>query len=114
MRRRWLPWLVLLLGLIAVIWTRRRDLIALVDTVPRVASVPRLTGGSTGHGENAGLPSMVPSDQGSCPESHPVKANPSSRIYHLPHHRMYQRLTNAVCYIDEQTAEAEGYRASKQ
>jgi hypothetical protein len=57
---------------------------------------------------------MVRGENGTCPVTHPVKANPTSRIYHLPHNRMYQRLANAVCYVDEQTAEAEGYRASKQ
>jgi hypothetical protein len=114
MRPRWLPWLVLVAGLAIVVWTRRHALTALVDSETRVVTAPRLTGVLARPDSKAAPTPMVPGDNGACPASHPVKANPSSRIYHLPHHRMYHRLTNAVCYVDEQTAEAEGYRVSKQ
>lgn len=113
MRPRWLPWLVLLFGLATIVWTRRHALIALVDPETRVVTAPRLSGILARPDRKAAVPPMVPSDNGSCPDSHPVKANPTSRIYHLPHHRMYKRLTNAVCYVDEQTAGAEGFRVSK-
>lgn len=114
MRPRWLPWLVLLAGLATLVWTQRRALSALLDPEPRPTTTARLTAKQPRPLNDPAPPAMVPSDNGSCPATHPVKANPTSRIYHLPHHRMYQRLKHAVCYIDQQTAEAEGYRASKQ
>lgn len=118
MRSRRFLWLLLVVGLASVLWTRRRALISLVDSRPQAVNVAQtiddasLSSSSTR--PSPPLPLMVPSDGGICPETHPIKANPISHIYHLPHHRMYQRLTKVVCYTDEQAAQAEGYRASKQ
>ncbi len=55
----------------------------------------------------------VETDDGSCPESHPVKGNVSSGIYHVPGGRFYQRTKAERCYCDTAAAEADGLRASK-
>ena len=115
MRPRWLPWILLALGVTIVAWSRRRTLAALVaPETPSIATVQALEPPRFEDDGSSTLPPMVPSDLGICPQTHLVKANPTSRIYHLPHHRMYARLTNAVCYVDTEAAEREGYRASKQ
>ena len=47
---------------------------------------------------------------GVCPQSHPVKAKLSSRIFHLPGDRNYNRTHADRCYPDEQSAVADGLR----
>jgi hypothetical protein len=55
----------------------------------------------------------VPSADGSCPLSHPVKVSGSSAIYHLPGGAHYARTRAERCYVDAAAAEADGYRAAK-
>ena len=55
----------------------------------------------------------VPAEAGSCPLSHPVKANANSMIYHEPGGRFYDRTRAERCYADAVAAEADGYRAAK-
>ncbi len=55
----------------------------------------------------------LPADGGSCPLSHPVKANSNSMIYHEPGGRFYDRTRAERCYADAVAAEADGYRAAK-
>ena len=70
---------------------------------PSLASVP-------GNGATAAW--IVPVD-GQCPESHPVKANANSGIYHLPGGRSYVTTRAERCYCDTASAEADGFRAAK-
>lgn len=50
---------------------------------------------------------------GRCPESHPVKGNASSRIYHRPGGFYYERTRPERCYCDEAAAQADGMRPAK-
>ena len=52
---------------------------------------------------------MAASD-GVCPQSHPVKAKLSSKIFHLPGSRNYSRTQADRCYPDEASAQADGLR----
>jgi hypothetical protein len=60
-----------------------------------------------------GALAWVEPDGGSCPLSHPIKANGNSRIYHEPGGQFYERTKAERCYIDAAAAEADGYRAAK-
>jgi hypothetical protein len=55
----------------------------------------------------------VPPVDGACPDGYPIKAKQSSRIYHVPGGRFYDRTTPDRCYADPAAADADGYRASK-
>ena len=55
----------------------------------------------------------VESVDGTCPLSHPIKANDNSGIYHLPGGRFYDRTGAERCYARADDAEADGYRAAK-
>jgi hypothetical protein len=48
-----------------------------------------------------------------CPTSHPVKANESSGIYHLPGGLSYDRVVPERCYRTPAEAESDGFRAAK-
>ena len=50
---------------------------------------------------------------GSCPETHPVKAKLASGIYHVPGGANYSRTKADRCYVDEAAAAADGLRPSK-
>ena len=52
-------------------------------------------------------------DDGSVPESHSIKANDSSKIFHVPGGRFYDRAKPERCYATAAAAEADGYRPSK-
>jgi hypothetical protein len=54
-----------------------------------------------------------PDGQGRCPDSHPVKGNRASRIFHVPGGRYYDSTHAERCFCDAEAAEADGYRASK-
>lgn len=56
---------------------------------------------------------VAPLDDGSCPLSHPIKANDNSQIFHEPGGRFYERTRAERCYADAASAEADGYRAAK-
>ena len=57
-------------------------------------------------------PSVDPVD-GACPTTHPVKANSSSGIYHVPGGRFYDRTKPERCYSTPDAAAADGYRPAK-
>ncbi len=56
---------------------------------------------------------VAPLPDGSCPASHPVKANDNSGIFHEPGGRFYARTRAERCYVDAAAAAADGYRPAK-
>jgi hypothetical protein len=50
---------------------------------------------------------------GECPSGYPIKANDSSRIFHVPGGRSYDRTVPERCYATAEDATADGYRAAK-
>ena len=54
-----------------------------------------------------------PDDDGSCPVSHPIKANDNSGIFHVPDGRFYDRTKAERCYQSAEAALADGYRQAK-
>lgn len=52
-------------------------------------------------------------DDGTCPESHPVKVNEKSGIFHVPGGRFYDRTNADRCYATAEAALADGYRQAK-
>ena len=56
---------------------------------------------------------IQPLDDGSCPISHPVKANDNSGIFHVPDGRFYERTHAERCYTTPEAAAADGYRRAK-
>jgi hypothetical protein len=74
---------------------------ALVDA-PEARSADRSAGGWSD-----------PLEDGTCPISHPVKANDNSGIFHVPEGRFYGRTKPERCYSDAEAAIADGYRQAK-
>ena len=58
-------------------------------------------------------PWVEPREDGTCPETHPIKAKMTSGIYHVPGGFNYPRTKPDRCYIDAAAAEADGLRLSK-
>ena len=56
---------------------------------------------------------VAPEPDGSCPISHPVKVKLRSGIYHVPGGLVYDRTNADRCYADTDSAESDGYRASR-
>jgi len=52
----------------------------------------------------------VAANDGVCPQTHPVKAKLSSKIFHTPSARNYSRTKADRCYPDEASAQADGLR----
>lgn len=48
-----------------------------------------------------------------CPDSHPVKANDNSGIYHMPGQQHYGKTNARHCYASASAAQAGGYRAAR-
>ena len=61
----------------------------------------------------APLVAWVEPSGGVCPESHPVKAKLSSRLYHLPGMFAYPRTKPDRCYRDAEAAEGDGLTRAK-
>jgi hypothetical protein len=55
----------------------------------------------------------VAANDGVCPQSHPVKAKLSSKIFHTPSGRNYSRTKADRCYPDEASAQADGLRPAQ-
>lgn len=55
----------------------------------------------------------VTANEGVCPQSHPVKAKLSSKIFHTPASRNYSRTKADRCYPDEASAQADGLRPAQ-
>ena len=85
------------------------------STIARSAAAPsNQTGSSTIQPMAASSGDWVPPlDDGSCPLSHPVKANDNSGIFHVPEGRFYARTKAERCYVDASAAAADGYRQAK-
>jgi hypothetical protein len=64
-------------------------------------------------GEPPGERIWVPANDGVCPQSHPVKAKLSSKIFHTPASRNYSRTKADRCYPDETSAQADGLRPAQ-
>lgn len=58
-------------------------------------------------------PSGVEPVDGACPPGYPIKAKSSSKIFHVPGGRSYDRTVPDRCYATEADAEADGYRKAK-
>ncbi|MGH9125202.1 MAG: hypothetical protein ACRDZ8_10820 [Acidimicrobiales bacterium] len=56
---------------------------------------------------------LPPSEDGSAPATHPIKAKASSHIYHLPGMVNYGRTHPDRCYATEEAAQADGYTKAK-
>lgn len=56
---------------------------------------------------------VEPNADGSCPSTHPIKANDNSGIFHVPGGRFYDRTKAERCYATAEAAAADGYRAAK-
>jgi hypothetical protein len=56
---------------------------------------------------------VAPLDDGTCPLSHPFKANDQSHIVHAPGQAAYERTIAERCYSSVEAAEADGYRPAK-
>jgi hypothetical protein len=59
------------------------------------------------------VPRWVLPIDGRCPDGYPVKANDNSGIFHVPGGRFYERTKPERCYVDAESAAADGYRAAK-
>jgi len=55
----------------------------------------------------------VAANDGVCPQSHPIKAKLSSKIFHTPASRNYSRTKADRCYPDEASAQADGLRPAQ-
>ncbi|HVW32448.1 MAG TPA: hypothetical protein VHL53_07910 [Acidimicrobiia bacterium] len=55
----------------------------------------------------------VQANDGVCPQSHPIKAKLSSKIFHTPASRNYSRTKADRCYPDETSAQADGLRPAQ-
>jgi hypothetical protein len=55
----------------------------------------------------------VAANDGVCPQSHPVKAKLSSKIFHTRESRNYSRTKADRCYPDEGSAQADGLRPAQ-
>lgn len=56
---------------------------------------------------------VAPAADGTCPSSHPIKANANSGIFHVPGGRFYDRTNAERCYASTDAAIADGYRQAK-
>ena len=88
---------------------------AAAKPAPARAAKPSRTGPArkspTGKAEEPpGERLWVPANDGVCPQTHPVKAKLSSKIFHTPGARNYSRTKADRCYPDEASAQADGLR----
>ena len=56
---------------------------------------------------------VSPNDDGTCPATHPIKANDNSGIFHVPGGQFYDRTRAERCYATAEAAIADGYRQAK-
>jgi hypothetical protein len=74
------------------------------------ASPDTTVSGEAGAGDRAWV---EPLDDGSCPATHPIKANDPSHIFHVPGGRFYERTDAVRCYSSPEAATSDGYRPAK-
>lgn len=58
-------------------------------------------------------PEAAPVSLKDCPETHPIKGNANSGIYHSPVGQFYDRTNPEVCFATPEAAQAAGFRASQ-
>jgi hypothetical protein len=56
---------------------------------------------------------VAPSSDGICPQTHPLKAKLTSKLFHVPGMFAYDRTKPDRCYAAEADAEADGLRKAK-
>jgi hypothetical protein len=78
--------------------------------VPRAVSEAPAAAPAPG---SAALAWVEPNADGSCPDSHPIKAKLSSGIFHVPGGANYARTHPDRCYRDADAAIADGLRPAK-
>ena len=86
---------------------------SIVSDEPVVSDDPVAAVGDVATADEATAAWIAPEGDGSCPLSHPIKANANSGIYHRPGGHFYGRTRAERCYKDAAAAEADGYRAAK-
>ena len=80
-----------------------------VQTPPAVSGTP-----STPNPTPAPIPgSAPPGPGGTCPDTHLIKGNRPSMIYHVPGSRDYDRTRAESCFADEAAAQAAGFRPAR-
>ncbi|MER6986891.1 thermonuclease family protein [Micrococcus luteus] len=81
----------------------------------RANGVGRFSGecGTAAPAPAAGDAGPVSGADSECPDSHPVKANDNSGIYHMPGQQHYGRTNARHCYASASAAQADGYRAAR-
>ena len=87
-------------------------------SAPSRAAKPTRTGPArkspTGKAEDPpGERLWVQANDGVCPQTHPVKAKLSSKIFHTPAGRNYKSTKADRCYPDEASAQADGLRPAQ-
>ncbi len=60
-----------------------------------------------------GSPRWRPPIDDGCPPGYPIKVNERSGIYHVPEGLSYERTRPTRCYVDEASAQADGFRRAK-
>lgn len=110
---------LLSLGLLAAVgygayraWTLRRPPANAPHWSPLPADSKRPQG-EAAPPETAPARKWVAPVEGGCPDGYPIKANDSSKIFHVPGGRSYARTVPERCYATAEDAEADGYRAAK-
>jgi hypothetical protein len=109
-------------------WTRRQQHttpdvqptwppLKLVDENPVATATSTASAVSDARGTTVPAPTdgtwVAPEADGSCPISHPFKANDQSKIVHSPGQVAYDRTMAERCYGTVEAAEADGYRSAK-
>lgn len=100
------------------LWTAaRRPAAAAAPSAPPAQAGPPATPAPIAGVTPAPAPEVIatwvePVD-GTCPLSHPVKANDNSGIFHVPGGRFYDRTKAERCYATPDAATSDGYRAAK-
>jgi hypothetical protein len=77
------------------------------------AATPRKAVAKKAAKKAAALPGFVEPEGGVCPPTHPVKAKLASRLFHLPGMFAYDRTRPDRCYLDADTAVADGFTSAK-
>jgi hypothetical protein len=131
--------LLLLAGVAAAVWQRRKAIPAaqpaapswppldpqpaprpFVATTPAPAPAPTATAHDAAPAAETATDDEPAADQrwvapvdGQCPDGYPVKANDNSGIFHVPGGRFYARTVPERCYATAEDAAADGYRRAK-
>jgi len=77
-----------------------------------------VSGGMNVAQDSSKRPGVEPLTKRSCPSTHPIKGNFTTRsgercIFHMPGQRFYQKTQPERCYASPEEAESDGCRASK-